>query len=128
MNHLSQAREIQFCYQYTYNVLESLCKHKYYYTEQWVVDYLLSFVVSYMTLKDNPCHYFPFATFDELCCDLVIRKGITLVFSFSDNEKAIICDEALANRRKWQIAKWHLPSPFAIDITRTLGDAKAICC
>lgn len=109
MNHLSQAREIQFCYQYMDNVLESLYKHKYYYTEHWVVDYLLSFVVSYMALKDNPCHYFPFATFDELCCDLVVRKGITMAFSFSNNEKAIICDKSLENRRKRQIAERNLP-------------------
>ncbi len=119
--------EVIFCYDYMDHVLGSLYKDKHCYMERWVIFFLLRFLASYSKLRDNPDHYYPFSSFEELCIRMVVWRVLnTIEPSLSEQEENSICDEAIDKRNHRILSKMHLPSPFVIDITRTLCDAKAL--
>jgi hypothetical protein len=122
--------EVLQCYSYMDNVLESLYKNKRcYYTQSWVVFYLLDFVARYMYLHDRPCSDDPFSTFEEICICLAVSKQIELLDpTIIESECIKICGKVLEKRDKRVCTEKHLPSPFVTDVTRTLTDAKALTC
>lgn len=128
LNRVGHARgDVLLCYEYMDKVLESLYKDKNCFTERWVVFFLLRFLVSYASLRDNPGHYYPFSSFEELCIRMVVWRVLnTIDESLSESDENNICDKAIEKRNNRVIRERHLPSPFVIDVTRTLCDAKAL--
>jgi hypothetical protein len=115
--------DVLLCYEYMDKVLESLYKDKNCYMERWV----LCFLVSYASLRDNLGHYYPFSSFEKLCIRMVVWRVLkTIDASLSESDENHICGKAIEKRNNRVIRERHLPSPFVIDITRTLCDAKAL--